>query len=107
MNGTAPKAPAGAGTPPDFVLEAAYPNPFNPATTIRFGLPEAAHVTVSVYDALGREAARLVDRPMAAGRHEAVFEAGSRPSGVYLYRVAARGESGRSFVRTGRVLLVR
>lgn len=109
LAGTASKSGnvATAELPREYTLEAAYPNPFNPATTIRFGLPEAAHVTLTVYDALGRQAAALVDGPTPAGMHEAVFEAGSRPSGVYLYRVEARGESGRSYVRSGRVLLVK
>jgi Secretion system C-terminal sorting domain len=75
--------------PASYVLEANYPNPFNPSTAIRFGLPEAAAVTVSVYDVAGRRLAVLVQATMAAGWHEAVFDAGALPSGVYFYRLEA------------------
>lgn len=98
---------AAVEVPQDFVLEQAYPNPFNPAATIRFGLPEAAHVTLVVYDALGREAARLVDGPVEAGFHEAVFVAGARPSGVYLYRLEARAGGNHLFARTGSMTLMK
>ncbi len=75
--------------PASYALEANYPNPFNPSTTIRFGLPEAAAVTVSVYDVAGRRIAVLVQATLAAGWHEASFDAGALPSGVYFYRLDA------------------
>ena len=59
------------------------PNPFNP-TTIAYSLLQAEQVRLSVYDVLGREVRRLVDRDQAAGRHEVVFEAGTLPSGTYF-----------------------
>ena len=93
--------------PERFTLEGAYPNPFNPAATIRFALPETAHVTLTVYDALGREITRLVDRSLGAGRHQAVFEAGARPGGLYLYRLQARTADGARFDRTGRAVLLK
>lgn len=64
-----------------------YPNPFTPATTIRFTLPEAADASLVVYDILGREVAMLVDGPMEAGTHAVRFEAGHLPSGTYFYRL--------------------
>jgi hypothetical protein len=73
--------------PEVFLLEANYPNPFNPVTTIRYGTPEAAAVTLVVYDMLGREVERLVDGSVAAGRHTVTFEAGDLPSGLYVYRL--------------------
>jgi agmatine deiminase len=71
------------------VLSAPSPNPFNPATTIRFSLPEAAPVRLSVWDVSGREVARLVDRTLAPGQHAVEWNgraAGDRPaaSGVYV-----------------------
>jgi endoglucanase len=107
MNGTAGKRLAAGEAPSAFTLDGAYPNPFNPATTIRFGLPEASHVTLGVYDVLGREVARLVDGPLGPGYHDAPFDAGERSTGVYLYRLTARGESGSRFVRTGLATLLR
>ncbi|NBC17997.1 MAG: T9SS type A sorting domain-containing protein [Bacteroidetes bacterium] len=88
--------------PEAFALAANYPNPFNPQTTIRYALPQAAEVRLVVYDVLGREVAVLVDGMRPAGRHQAVFEAANLPSGVYLYRLDAD-----SFTQTRRMLLVK
>ena len=92
--------------PSEYALEPNYPNPFNPTTEIRFALPEAADVRLIVYDALGREVARLVDGPVGAGYQHATFEAGSLPSGVYLYRLEAKGAA-ETFSKTGRMVLVK
>ena len=64
-----------------------FPNPFNPVTTIRFGLAEAASVRLTVYDMLGREVKVLVDNALAEGSHEVSFEASGLSSGMYLYRL--------------------
>ena len=77
----------GAEVPEAFVLEANYPNPFNPQTTIRFSVPESAQVKLAVYDVLGREVRVLVDGVREAGMHEVVFDASTLPSGTYLYRL--------------------
>ena len=61
-----------------------YPNPFNPDTVIPFGLPEAEHVTVEVFNLVGQRVALLLDQPMAAGRHEVTWRATNQPSGLYL-----------------------
>ena len=73
--------------PSRYVLEANYPNPFNPETTIRFGLPQASDVKLVVYDVLGRQIRVLVDGRRDAGTHDVVFEAGDLPSGMYIYRL--------------------
>jgi hypothetical protein len=67
----------------------AYPNPFNPATTIRYALPEGAYVTLSVFNILGQRIAILQDGAQGAGHHEVGFDATNLPSGVYLYRIQA------------------
>ena len=92
--------------PTEYALEAAYPNPFNPTTEIRFALPEAADVRLTVYDALGREVARLVDGPVGAGYRHATFDASGLPSGMYLYRLEAKGAA-EVFAKTGRMVLVK
>ncbi|MCA1802113.1 MAG: T9SS type A sorting domain-containing protein, partial [Rhodothermaceae bacterium] len=75
--------------PDQFRLWAAYPNPFNPSTTITYDLTEPVHVKLTVYDIMGRKITTLVDQQLAAGRHTAVFEAGSLSSGTYIYRIEA------------------
>lgn len=74
--------------PATYQLEQNFPNPFNPVTTIQFGLSEAARVTLKVYDLLGREVATLVDDDqLDEGQHEVEFDASSFASGVYFYRI--------------------
>lgn len=64
-----------------------YPNPFNPSTVIRFTLPEPGHVSLKVFDLLGREVALLVNEQHSAGTHQVQFDACALPSGVYFYRL--------------------
>ena len=73
--------------PTTFVLAGNYPNPFNPQTTIRFGMPESAHVTLAVYDLMGRRVKVLIDGSLSSGMHEARFDASDLPSGAYLYQL--------------------
>lgn len=80
--------------PTEFALEQNYPNPFNPETRLRFALPEAAHVTVQVFDALGRQVAVLLDENRPAGRFEVAFDAADLPSGIYLARMHSGGYIG-------------
>ena len=83
-------APAAAVAVPDaFALRGAGPNPFQTSTGIAFDVPEASAVTVAVYDALGREVARLVDRPMAAGSHLVRLDGTDLAPGVYVVRMRA------------------
>jgi hypothetical protein len=66
-----------------------YPNPFNPSTKIEFSLPAREHVTLNVYDVLGRLVATLVDSVLPPGNHEAEFDARGLASGVYVCRLSA------------------
>ena len=70
-------------------LDQNYPNPFNPTTTITFELPKTSHVTLSVYDPLGREVSVLLNERREAGVHEVKFEGSNLASGVYFYRLQA------------------
>ncbi len=78
-----------ADVPTVFALEANYPNPFDPETTIQVAVPESGWVRLEVYDVLGREVARLIDGTMEVGRHTVVFDGRSLPSGLYVYRMTA------------------
>ncbi len=73
--------------PATAALASNYPNPFTHATTIEYALPASGPVRLAVYDALGREVATLAEGVQHAGRHTAVFDGTSLPSGVYLYRL--------------------
>ncbi|MEM8599186.1 MAG: alpha-amylase family glycosyl hydrolase [Bacteroidota bacterium] len=64
-----------------------HPNPFNPATLIRFSVAETMPVTLTVYDVLGREVAVLAEGDHQPGLHEVAFDAAALPSGVYFYRL--------------------
>ena len=77
----------GSELPETVILSQNYPNPFNPQTTIRFGLPETADVRLVVYDLLGRQVMVLVQGTLSAGMHDVTFDAGSLPSGAFIYRL--------------------
>ena len=85
-----------------FVLSQNYPNPFNPGTTIRYELPKAAMVRLSVYDILGRQVSVLVNERKNAGSYEVKFDGSILASGVYFYRLQAG-----SIVQTRKLLLVK
>jgi hypothetical protein len=67
-----------------------FPNPFNPSTTIRYGLPYRSQVTVIVFDPLGRQVALLENVEQEAGYHEVKFDGSGLSSGVYFYRLQVR-----------------
>jgi len=64
-----------------------YPNPFNPSTLISYQLSAASHVTLTIYDALGRKLETLVNERQTAGNHSVIFNGSYLPSGVYFYRL--------------------
>jgi len=88
--------------PTSYALNQNYPNPFNPSTSIRYELPTAGFVNLSVYNLLGEKVAVLVNGEQPAGSHETRFDAATLPSGVYLYRLSTG-----TFIDTKRMLLVR
>lgn len=72
-----------------FTLNQNYPNPFNPVTNIKFSLPVKGHAKLLVYDALGREVARLVNSELSAGNYTVDFNAVSLSSGIYFYKLVS------------------
>ncbi|MEM6783687.1 MAG: T9SS type A sorting domain-containing protein [Bacteroidota bacterium] len=81
-------------TQPDaFALDQNFPNPFADATSIRYRLDRGAEVRLTVFDASGREVAVLAQGRQAAGDHTAAFDSADLPSGTYLYRLDADGET--------------
>jgi len=79
-----------------------YPNPFNPSTTIRYGLSQKSQVTLGVFNSLGQQVLSLQNGEREAGYHEVKFEAASLSSGVYFCRM----RSG-SYAMTMKLLLIR
>jgi hypothetical protein len=80
--------------PQEYVLAQNYPNPFNPSTVITFGLPEDGHVSLVVFDVLGRTVHTLLDRELGSGTHQVEWNGldahgRSVASGIYLYRLEA------------------
>jgi hypothetical protein len=75
--------------PAVFALERDYPNPFNPASALRYQLSVASDASPGVYDILGREVATLLDERMKVGIHEVKFDAAGPASGVYFYQITA------------------
>jgi uncharacterized repeat protein (TIGR02543 family) len=88
--------------PTAYALHNAYPNPFNPATTIQYDLPEETFVSLKVFDLLGREMATLINGTQRAGTHTIRFNANSMQSGVYIYRIQTA-----QFSQTKKLVLVK
>ena len=70
----------------EYTLEA-YPNPFNPTTTISFSIPETGYTSLKVYDILGNEVANLVNEVKDAGIYNVQFDGSNLTSGVYIYQL--------------------
>jgi hypothetical protein len=91
-----------SGIPLQFELEQNHPNPFNPTTEIRFQIPEVSHVTLNVFDLLGREIATLVDEVKQPALYAVLWKANGAASGVYFYRMTAG-----AFVETRKLVLMK
>ncbi|MCB2198139.1 T9SS type A sorting domain-containing protein [bacterium] len=88
--------------PLEWSLEKAYPNPFNPSTTIRFEVRDAGMVELAVYDILGRQVAQLVSEEMTAGRHARLLDLSASSSGVYFVQMNADG-----YTATRKIVLIK
>ncbi len=75
--------------PYNFSLSQNFPNPFNPATKIKFNLPSDEFVSLKIYNLPGNEIAVLINEKRTAGSYEINFEAGDLPSGIYYYQLVA------------------
>lgn len=88
--------------PLDYELAQNYPNPFNPSTIIKYQIPAAGHVSIKVYNLLGKEVATLVNENKPAGNYEVEFSSEELTSGVYIYKL----QSG-SFVEAKKMMLLK
>ncbi len=95
------------GTPTNFKLYPNYPNPFNPSTTIRFGISKTSFVSLKIFNALGQEVATLISEVKNAGQYQSVWNGKDRngrsvSSGIYIYRLQADG-----FTQSKKMLYIR
>lgn len=109
---TSVKQPEGPKLPQQFALQQNFPNPFNPTTQIRYELPEAAHVELTMYNAVGQNVRVLVDETRAAGHHEIVWDgrdAAGNPvsSGVYVYVLRVSKSNRVAFVDRRKAILMK
>ncbi len=88
--------------PKSYTLFEAYPNPFNPSTTIRYALPRGSRVTLTVFNMLGQPIAELVADYLPAGYYDVRFDGSELTSGVYFSRLQAN-----DFVATRRLVLMK
>jgi len=86
----------------DFILRQNYPNPFNPSTQIGYRLPVNSHVSLLIFDNLGRYVKSLVDTWQTAGSYSVEFDASTMASGIYYYKMQSA-----DFSRVKRMLLVK
>ena len=93
--------------PDQVTLYSAYPNPFNPVTTLRYELPENGMVNITIYDMLGKQVKTLINKTQDAGYRSVIWDATNdygKPvsAGIYLYQIQA-GE----YISTKKMVLLK
>ncbi|CAN5445927.1 hypothetical protein BH10BAC5_BH10BAC5_14980 [soil metagenome] len=94
--------PISSVIPDKFLLKQNYPNPFNPVTKIQYDIPSSNFVSLKVYDVRGNEIVTLVSERQNAGSYSITFDAASKPSGVYFYKLVTSG-----FTETKKMVLIK
>ena len=93
--------------PLSFDLSQNYPNPFNPSTTISFSLPEESNVLIKLYNMLGEEVSQIIRNSYSPGTYNINFDASQLTSGMYIYSIVATGNSGKQFVESKKLILLK
>jgi len=93
-------------SPATYKLSQNYPNPFNPTTTIQFDVPQTSHVTIKIYNILGKEIKTLINRDINAGSYEVIWNGKDKlnqpvASGMYFYQM-----TGGEFRMTRKMILL-
>ncbi len=96
------RIPGGRAAPRSFFLAQNFPNPFNPVTTIPYGIPEVSRVTIEIFNLLGQRVEVLLDRKQRPGYYQIQWNAGGYPSGVYWCRMTTN-----QFVAFKKLLLLK
>ncbi|MEA3499966.1 MAG: YCF48-related protein, partial [Candidatus Marinimicrobia bacterium] len=90
------------GIADEYILKQNYPNPFNPVTTISYEIPEAAKVTINIYNIAGQKVETLLSEFKQSGKYKIVWNANNFASGVYFYKIQTK-----DFVKTNKMLLLK
>ena len=85
-----------------YTLNHAYPNPFNPVTTIQYGVPMESQIKLAIYDLLGREVTILYSDIQVSGYHKIIWDASQYASGMYFVQLISE-----DFVQTQKLMLVK
>ena len=99
--------------PNQFALLNAYPNPFNPVTTIQYEIPEQSQITLTVFDLNGRVIAELEDRNIDGGKYQSLWDGTDNigkqvATGIYFYQLTAiSSETGKVFTQSNKMLLLK
>jgi hypothetical protein len=86
----------------NYSLNQNFPNPFNPVTTIQFSLKNAGMTQLTIFNILGQEVTKLVDRELKPGIYSVTWDAANLPSGIYFYRIVSE-----NFIETKRMILLK
>ncbi len=92
----------GSGIPVSYVLEQNYPNPFNSGTMVRLKIPQSSHLSVKIFDILGREITTLYEGDLDAGAYSFHWQPDNASSGIYIYQVQAG-----SFINSKKMILLK
>jgi len=99
--------------PTSFTLYPAYPNPFNPTTTIRFDIETSANINLTVYDIYGREVTQLVQEVKTSGRHKVIWDGRDKTgrevaTGMYICKLTSKSlKTGRMFTQSNKMILLK
>jgi tetratricopeptide (TPR) repeat protein len=98
--------------PSNFKLLGNYPNPFNPSTIIKFALPVTSNVKLTIYNMMGQEIKTLTRDNLSAGTHNFTWNGTNKnselvSSGIYIYRLEAIGNDGRSFSKSAKMTMLK
>jgi hypothetical protein len=91
-----------ASVPAVYRLSQNYPNPFNPSTTINYQVPAYSHVTITLFNVLGKEIKTIVDENKSGGSYSVRLNADHLASGIYYYRMKAG-----NFIQTKKLILLK
>ncbi|MFH1196327.1 MAG: FlgD immunoglobulin-like domain containing protein [bacterium] len=104
----------GLNIPKEFTVNQNYPNPFNPTTTIRFGLPSASFISMTIYDVLGNEVIKYANNYQSPGYYEITWDGKNSSgadvtSGIYFYRIEGMSLNGinEKFSKSSKMLMLK